>query len=273
MAIPALVTNSNPGNGTVSFAFTTPGTNYVPGSTLTCSGGTATTACQAILYSTTVASASVALPGTSCATGAFTVTGTTGVAGSTGTQYFTANVTGFGGQIVAVNSITTGGTYYQNPTNVVSEPVTGGSCVGATLVTFMGANTGAVTVAGNYTAVPSNPVGFTSAFGTGAQVNFSSSPAWYGNPLVGTISSVVNGGGNSTFNVSTAASSTITGGLGTVYLWLNDDSAGIAAAIASGKQRILFPSPPVVSGWESGYTLSTGVSIAGPHRWDFRLPR
>ena len=265
---PGAVTGSNPGAGTISFNFSAAGTGAVPASTLTCSGGTATTACQVIVFSTQVVSATVAASGSGCANGTQTVTGTTGVSGTTAVAYFTASVNVSGNAITAVNSITTGGTYYVNPTTLTAEPVTGASCVGAQLSVVMGALTGAVTVAGNYTAVPSNPVGFTGT-GSGIQATFGSGPYWYGNPLVGTISGVVNSGGNATFNMSSVAGSTSTNGLGKAYLWLNDDAPGIAAALASGKQAIILPSPPLVSGWEVGYTISSGLSMAAGHRWDF----
>jgi hypothetical protein len=267
---PGAVNSTNPGGAAVITTFSAPGTGYVPNSLLTCSGGTFTTACALYLYSTTVVSATVAAAGSGCTSnGTQTVTGTTGVAGTNATTYFTASVTVTGNAVASVNSITTGGTYYTNPTTITAEPVTGDACVGAQLSVVMGANNGTIIAAGNYTSVPANPVGFTSGSGTGAQVTFGSGPYWYGNPLVTTISGVVNSGGNSSFTTAIAASSTETFGLGKVYLWLNDDEPGIAAAIASGKQTIVFPSPTVVPGWEAGYTLSTGVTLSAHHRWDF----
>ena len=294
---PGAANSANPGAGVASFTYSSPGTGgYVPRSTLTCSGGTSTIACQTMVYSTTiVGTPTIVSAGSGCTNGTETLTGATGVAGTNAVTFGTISVTTSGGAVTAVNSVLTGGAYYQNPVtmagitftggisngsgsagtilnvtamplgniiqqlplavgSVISgsgvttttitalgtgkggvgtytvdvsqlvvaassmttngEPMTGAGCVGVTLGLTMGAVTGTVTVAGNYTAVPSNPVGFTSGTGSGAQASFGSGPYWYGNPLVGTISSVVNSGGNSTFNVSSNAQSTVGAGGG-----------------------------------------------------------
>jgi len=269
---PGAVNSSNPGSASSTFTFSAAGTGYVPGEILTCSGGTQTTACQAVVYSTNVVAQPTLVSGGSGCTNntGVTFTGTTGNAGSSGSGFFTITGNVSGNALTSITGYTANGPYWTNPTTITAEPVSGGGCsVAPTVSVTLGANLGSMIVAGNYTAVPSNPVSFTSSPGSGAQATFGTSPYWYGNPLVGTISNVVNSGGNSTFTISANAASTLTNGAGKVYLWINDDEPGIAAAIASGKNTLLFPTPPAVTGWETGYVMSTGVSTQGSHELDF----
>lgn len=143
--------------------------SYVPGNTITLTGGTFTTAAVLTVTHTQVSSATVSAGGTGGTPGTQTVTGTTG----TGTK-FQANVTiSGGGAITAVNSITVNGSYTVNPTSLTNEPVTGAGLTGAQLNIKMGASTVITSTPGSYTVLPSNPVaqGSTSGSGTGATFN------------------------------------------------------------------------------------------------------
>jgi hypothetical protein len=134
---------------------------------LNCSAGTSTTACQAIVYSTIVdAQPTITSGGSGCTNGTQTFTGTTGVAGSTSTSYFTVTGTVTSNALASISSYVANGPYYENPLNIAAEPVTGGGCSVAPTINLssaMGANTGSVYTAGNYTAIPSNPVSMTPA--------------------------------------------------------------------------------------------------------------
>lgn len=142
--------------------------NYVPGDTITLTGGTFTAAPVLTVTHTKVQSATVAAGGSGGTDGTQTVTGTTG----TGTK-FTASVTVASGAITAVLSITTGGDYTVNPTSLTNEPVTGASLTGAELHVVMGVLTTTIFSGGVYSVLPSNPVaqGSTSGSGTGATFN------------------------------------------------------------------------------------------------------
>jgi hypothetical protein len=88
----------------------------------------------AAVATTTVQSAVVVSGGSGGTNGTQTVTGATG----TGTK-FTASVTIAGGAITSVNSITSGGSYTVNPTNLNAETLTGSPTppTGATLALNM----------------------------------------------------------------------------------------------------------------------------------------
>lgn len=143
------------------------GTGYAPNDTITLTGGTTTGGSQGVLTVkyTKVVSATVNAGGSGGTAGTQTVTGTTGRG-----SYFTASVTVSGGAITAVNSITTGGVYFQNPTTIGQEPVTGANLSGAKLNVVMGVAQVTVTNIGGYSAVPTNPAaqGSTSGSGSGA---------------------------------------------------------------------------------------------------------
>lgn len=360
---PGALNSANPGNPTQTFSFTGNGTGYVPQQIVSALLGTSNTAAQAIIYSTTLtALPSIASSGSGCTNGTQTFTGTTGIAGSTGTSYFTVTGTVSGGTLASLSSFVANGPYTAHPPNLAAEPVTGGGCTvppTINLSAVMGAATGSIYTSGNYTAIPSNPVGFTAASlpistltwasagggtvtaticsyspgcaatlpgwmypgwttgtstfpvtisgatpsgynGTytatvigpnGFQYALTSNPgtetvagtytvapsasgataalSWYGNPLVGTISNIVNSGGNATFTMSIAASSTLTQGGGVAYLWKGTDTAAFTAAIATGAQAIICPSPPTSAGWEGGYMLGSGINLGSIHRWTF----
>lgn len=142
--------------------------SYVPGNTITLTGGTFTSAAVLTVTHTLVQSATVAAGGSGGTDGTQTVTGTTG----TGTK-FTASVTVAGGAITAVLSITAGGDYTVNPTILTNEPVTGASLAGAQLNINMGVRTATFLSGGVYSVLPSNPLaqGSTSGSGTGATFN------------------------------------------------------------------------------------------------------
>lgn len=363
---PGAINSANPGARAQSFTFAAGGTGYVPKQIITCSGGTSTVPCQTIIYSTIVnALPVVAAGGSGCTPGAQTFTGTTGIAGSSGTNYFTVTGTVSGGGVLQspLTAYAANGPYTEKPINWSAEPVTGGNCAVPPTIDLsnaMGANTGSVYVAGNYTSNPTGAVSFTPAplpistmvwqAGGGGTVTvtiatfsqgsastlpgwmypgwvtgtssfpvtisgatpssyngtytatvvgpngfqfalasnpgsdatvpglYTISPAstgatanlfWYGNPLIGTISNIVNSGGNATFTISNAANFTLTQGGGKAFLWLTTDDVAFGKAIATGAQTIKIPNPPVVPGFESGYSLSAGLSLSGMHRWDF----
>jgi hypothetical protein len=187
----------------LSVTLSTPGTGYTPGDTVSLAGGTQTTTAKMSVSATQVVSAIVVNAGTGGTTGTATVTGTTG----TGTK-FQANVTIASGAITAVNSISVGGAYTVNPTNLNAEPVTGGGLTGATLKIVMGVEAASVSVGGVFTA---NPAGLsltqssTTGSGTGA--------AWaFG--MFGINSLVVANGGAYTVAPSSPASQASTTGTG-----------------------------------------------------------
>jgi len=144
-----------------------PGTGYVPNEIITATGGTHSVNAQFTVNTTKVVSATVASGGTGGTDGTQTVTGTTG----TGTK-FQASVTVAGGAITAVLSISVAGSYTVNPTAITNEPVTGAGLVGATLNIVMGVGSATPTLAGAYTALPSNPVAQGSASGSGVGATF-----------------------------------------------------------------------------------------------------
>lgn len=143
------------------------GTGYVPTNTITLlvTGSTSTVKGVVTVATTKVVSATIQAAGTGGTPGAAVVTGTTG----TGTK-FQANVTINGtGNISSVDSISVGGSYTVNPTNIAIEPVTGGGLSGAALTVVMGVNTITLTTSGTYTVGGTVATQFsTSGTGTGA---------------------------------------------------------------------------------------------------------
>ena len=139
---------------------------YVPGDNITLAGGITTVQPVVTVATTQVIGLTLSDPGTGGTPGTATVTGVSGV----GTK-FTANVTINGsGNISAVNSITTNGSYTVNPTLTFGEylePVTGGGLTNASLFLAMGVSTVLVANPGVFTA---NAAGgnFTQASTTGA---------------------------------------------------------------------------------------------------------
>lgn len=134
-----------------------PGTSgYAPGDKLTVSGGTSTEAAKFNIKHTTVISATIVSGGTGGTDGSKTVTGTTG----TGTK-FQASVTIAGGAITSVDSISVGGAYTANPTDISNEPVTGASLSGAVLSVSMAIGSITADTAGSYSTLPVNPVSTT----------------------------------------------------------------------------------------------------------------
>lgn len=182
--------------------------SYVPGETVTVTGGTKSTSAVLTVSSTLVRAASVNAGGTGGNNGSCTVTGTTGTNG-TAVSYFTAIVTISGNAITAVGSIA-GGHYTTNPTSLTAEPVTGCNLTGATLTLSMGVDQAIYSTQGSYTATPSNPV----ATGAGSS----------------------SGATGATFNVGWTTTGT--------YFYGNDDTTGFNLAIAqsnllynAGQQR------------------------------------
>ena len=131
------------------------GAGCTPGAVVSLAGGTGTAA-QLTVSACQVASATIAAGGTGGTAGAQTVTGITGFG-----VPFQASVTVSGGAITAVNSISVGGVYQTNPTNIAAEPVTGANLTGAQLNLTMGigvysasAPAVAITNFGAYTVLP-----------------------------------------------------------------------------------------------------------------------
>lgn len=177
-AIPTISVTTSTGSGAIlsavvgalSAAIVTRGTGYVPGDTIVAAGGTFSPAATISVLNTQVVSAAIAAGGTGGTPGTQTVTGTTG----TGTKFQASVTVSAGGVITAILSITLGGTYSVNPTNLAAEPVTGAGLTGATLTIVMGVGgTPSISVSGAYTAIPANPVAqaSTSGAGTGASFN------------------------------------------------------------------------------------------------------
>jgi len=148
-----LVTNTEVNASTIIAA----GTGIEAGiTTLELSTGTGDPATYIVGHAKVV-SVEVDDAGTGGAPGAATITGTTG----TGTKFECAVTIGAGGDITAVGSITVAGDYTVNPTDILSEPVTGGGLVGAKVTLEMGALSITVTDRGDYTVNPTLVAGAT----------------------------------------------------------------------------------------------------------------
>jgi hypothetical protein len=104
----------------------------------------------------TVATTKVVGTPTIAAGGTGGTNGTATVTGTTGAgTKFQASVTISGGAITAVNSVTVAGSYTANPSNLAAEPVTGGGLTGAQLSLVMGVNTITFSAGGQFTVNPS----------------------------------------------------------------------------------------------------------------------
>jgi hypothetical protein len=145
--------------------------SYVPGDTITTTGGTCSAQPVFKVGHTSVSSATVNAGGSGGTNGTGSVRGTTGTG-----VYFEAIVTIAGGAITSVNSLLLQGDYTINPTSIAAEPVSGMGLTGATLTLKMGARVVYVSSPGNCTAFPANPVaqGSTSGSGTGATLTITS---------------------------------------------------------------------------------------------------
>jgi hypothetical protein len=156
--------------------------------------------------------------GSACLNGASqAVSGTTGAGAR-----FSALVTVAGNAITAVNAISVAGAYTVNPTSLTAEPVTGDSCVGATLNVKMGVLSLGGAAPGDATTWPSPNNPTTSGGGTGATIKLVSYQV----------------GGNYTFGTDdtaalTAAATAATAAGAQLYLprggyWLASQTACIA---------------------------------------------
>jgi hypothetical protein len=133
--------------------------SYVPGETVTITGGTSTVQAVGKVQDTKVRTAAINAAGTLGTDGACVLQGTTGVG-----TYFVINATIAGGAISALGSFTGvpgAGHYLTNPTSLAAEPITnatGYNCAptGATLTLTMGAEVVSVQTAGSYSVVPAN---------------------------------------------------------------------------------------------------------------------
>jgi hypothetical protein len=248
--------------GCSSAAVSSPGSGYVWGDTITLSGGTETANCVLTVQATQVATATVVSGGTGCAGSSATITGTTGNSGSgSAITHFQGTVSVSGGAITGTITITSGGVYAQgavagsgslaisngNPTNLSVEPVTGDSCVGATVAVTMGVEQAVPTTAGAYSVVPSSPVsqGSTSGAGTGAAFTMGFS----GTPLATTIAnssgSTVTLGANATTGVTT---------LDEFVGYGHDDTTTVTAAFAAGVTQFV---PTKIYSFYSPLTLTS----------------
>jgi hypothetical protein len=193
--------------------------SYAPNDTLTCAGGSGVVAnCVFTVSSTQVQSATVASAGSSCVNGSSQI-----ISGTTGAGVkFSALVTVAGNAIAAVNAISVAGAYTVNPTTLPAEPVTGDSCVGATLNIKMGVLSLNGAAPGEATSWPSPNSPTTSGAGTGATIRLVSYQV----------------GGNYTFGTDdtaalTAAAATAAAAGAQLYLphggyWLASQTACIA---------------------------------------------
>jgi hypothetical protein len=129
--------------------------SYIPADVLCITGGTSSVGACLKVLSTTATSFVQNANGSGGTNGACVLTGTTG----TGTL-FQVNATIAGGAVSSLGSTAVAGHYVINPTSVAAEPVTSscGGLVGATLTLTMGVDVASVSVAGNYTVLPSNAV-------------------------------------------------------------------------------------------------------------------
>lgn len=152
---------------------TAAGTVYVPGETVTLTGGTFTTAAVLSITDTKAVSGTVAAAGSGGSNGACTVTGTTG----TGTKaQFSGTVSG--GVLTGPLTVAVAGDYTVNPTSIAAEPVTGCTLTGAQVNMVMGGLKHIVANPGLYSVTPANPVaqGSTSGSGSGATFTLSWGP-------------------------------------------------------------------------------------------------
>jgi hypothetical protein len=143
---------------------------WAPGDTLTLpmSAGVSSPAVLTVQSTQLGAVPTLVNAGSGGTNGAVTLTGTTG----TGTR-FALSGTIAGGVLTAIGSISVAGNYTVNPTNLASEPVTGGGLTGAVVNLKMAILALGVTTPGVYTAPVTNPVTptSTSGSGVGATVN------------------------------------------------------------------------------------------------------
>ena len=148
------------------------------------------------------------------APGAGGTNGVQTVTGTTGTgTKFQASVNVAGGMIVSVNSVTLAGNYTANPTDPTAEPVTGASLVGATLNLSIGILTFSIFARGTFTTNPAGAA-FTQASSTGQGTG-----ATFQNAVMGPRDmSVANSGSYAVPPVNPVAQGSTTGvGLGATF--------------------------------------------------------
>jgi hypothetical protein len=155
-------------NSEISAVIAAAGTAYVPGDTITLTGGTETANIVLAVATTKVVSATVDAAGTGGTPGTATVTGTTG----TGTKFQATVTISGGGAISSVDAIAVAGSYSANPTSIAHEPVTGGGLTGARLAVVMGVSTVTLVDPGDYSADPANPVSQGATSGSGVNATF-----------------------------------------------------------------------------------------------------
>ena len=155
------------------------GTGYVPNTRLTVQGGTLVPGQPAFsvrIAHTVTVDFHIVAAGSGGTNGPVVIAGTTG-SGS----LVRLNGTISGGALVSLDSVNAYGVYATNPTNLASEPVTGGGLVGAAISLTMGVWDLDQPVYATYTTVPAWPAATTcSGPGTGCQLAVASNPN--GNP-------------------------------------------------------------------------------------------
>jgi hypothetical protein len=240
--------------------------SYFPGDTVTLADGASytTQTSPAVMNVITTAASVLAVNagGTGGVNGLANVVGSTGV----GTK-FIANVSITNGAITTFNSFIQAGAYTTNPTNLASEPVTGASLVGATLVLGMGV--GSLTVNSVATLVinaagTSGVNGFATLTGTtGVGTKFTANGTISNGIL--TAVSVINSGSYSN-NPTLLTAEPVTGGSlvgATLVLTMN---AG--PSVQNGTGQVITPlANPIVqyrsSGNGVGATFNATYSITG----------
>ncbi len=211
--------------------------SYIPGETVTLTGGTQTTQAVANIQDTLVHSAAIVAGGTGGVNGTCVVQGTTG----NGTL-FQISTTISGNAITALGSITVAGHYFTNPTSLSAEPITNinnGSCAptGATLSLVMWAETVNVNTAGSYSVTPANSAATGAGSSSGA-TGLTLSLGW-----------------NATGS----------------YVYGNDDSAAFVSAINQAAAEYAAGSPAYVFAPAGAYlidvnalpTMGSGLGIVG----------
>jgi hypothetical protein len=141
--------------------------SYAPGDTITLAGGIGVKPVLTV-DTTQVVSAELVFGGENGEEdGTFTVTGSTGRG-----DKFQASVQFLSGVITSINSITFGGNYDDNPSDLSNEPVFGHGVVGAIFAIKMGVLTTTVSTPGALTVLPTAPVNQNSTTGSGTGATF-----------------------------------------------------------------------------------------------------
>lgn len=152
------------------------GGSYVPSDTATMSDGSIFT-----VSTTKVQSAAAGTNGVGCTNGTYVVLGTTGLGpnGSATDNRFAANIT-VTANVPTVNSVTYGGNYGTNPTDIANEPVVGvtGCSSQPKLALKMGVKTAYISTPAASTAIPADPLTQTATSGAGTGLTLTIGSGW-----------------------------------------------------------------------------------------------